>query len=153
VKSLQLEQRPIDPFEQKESAKDSPLKHVSQDRDKEDTHKVDGGKGHDKLKNRRPKLSFKELLAKYEKIAEANVTNRSKKVQSSKLPPKHKSREWNWQGDRSHTTRTYSPFEQPIPMSYVSQPTYFYPYSSWGWFDQEAHVPLYFRPQYVVCTS
>jgi len=91
VKSLQLEQRSIDPIEQKESAKDSLLKHVSQVGDKEDAHKVDGGKGRDKLKNRRPKLSFKELLAKYEKIAEVNVTNPSKKVQSSKLPPKHKS--------------------------------------------------------------
>jgi hypothetical protein len=34
-------------------------------------------------------------------------------------------------------------------MSYGSQPTYFYPYSSWGWFDQEAHIPSYFRPQYM----
>ena len=149
MKSLQFEQRPIDPIEQKESAKDSPLKYVSQVGDKEDSHKVDGGKGRDKLKNRRPKLSFKKLLAKYEKIVEANVTNRSKKVQSSKLPPKHKSQEWNWQGNRSHAAATYSPFEQPIPMSYVSQHADFHPNSSWGWFDQEAHVPSYFRPQYV----
>jgi len=148
-KSLQLEQRPIDAIEQKESAKDSPLKHVSQDGDKEDAHKVDGGKSHDKLKNRRPKLSFKELLAKYEKIAEANVTNRLKKVQSSKLPPKHKSQEWNWQGDRSHTAATYYPFERLISKSYVPQPAYFHSYSSWGRFDQEAHVPSYFNPQYV----
>jgi hypothetical protein len=34
-------------------------------------------------------------------------------------------------------------------MSYGPQPTYFYPYSSWGWFDEEAHVPPYFRPEYV----
>jgi hypothetical protein len=79
-----------------ESAKDPPLKHVCQDGEKEDAHKADGGKGRDKLKSRRPKLSFEELLAKYEKIAEANVTNRPKKVQSSKLPPKHKFQEWNW---------------------------------------------------------
>ena len=65
------------------------------------------------------------------------------------MPPNRKSQEWNWQGDRSHTTATYSPFEQPITMSYGPQPVYFYPYSSWGWFDQEAHVPSYFRPQYV----
>ena len=38
---------------------------------------------------------------------------------------------------------------QPIPMSYGPQPTYFYPYSSWGWFDEEAHVPSYFRSQYI----
>jgi hypothetical protein len=94
VKSLQLKQKPIDPIEQGESAKDPPLEHVCQDGEKkEDAHKADGGKGRDKLKNRRPKLSFRELLAKYEKIAEANVTNRLKKIQSSKSPSKHKFQE------------------------------------------------------------
>jgi hypothetical protein len=91
VKSLQLEQKSIDLVEQGESAKDPPLEHVYQDAEKEDSHKVNEGKGRDKLKNRRPKLSFEELLAKYEKIAEANVNNRPKKVPSSKLPPKCKS--------------------------------------------------------------
>jgi hypothetical protein len=118
VKSLQLEQKPIDPIEQGESAKNPPLEHVYQDGKKEDSHKVNERKGRDKLKNRRPKLSFKKLLAKYEKIAEANVNNRPKKVPSSKLNPKCKSQEWNWQGHRSHAAATYSPFEQPIPMSY-----------------------------------
>jgi len=83
VESLQLKQRPIDPVEQGESAKDLPLEHVCQDREKkEDAHKADGGKGRDKQRSRRLKLSFEELLAKYEKIAEANVTNRPKKIQS-----------------------------------------------------------------------
>jgi hypothetical protein len=82
VKSLQLKQKSIDPIEQGKLTKDPPLKHVYQDEEKkEDAHKADGSKGKDKLKNRRLKLSFKELLAKYEKIAEANVTNRPKKVQ------------------------------------------------------------------------
>jgi hypothetical protein len=106
------------------------LEHVCQDgEEKEDAHKVVGGKGRDKQRSRRPKLSFEELLAKYEKIAEANVVNRPKKVQSSKLPPKRKSQVWNWQGDRFHTTATYLPFEQSIPMSYGRQPTYYHPYS------------------------
>ena len=92
MKSLQLKQKAIDPVEQGVLAKDPPLEHVCQDREKkEDAHKAIGGKGHDKQKSRRPKLSFKELLAKYKKVAEANVTNHPKKVQSSKLPPKRKS--------------------------------------------------------------
>jgi hypothetical protein len=96
VKSLQLKQRSIDPIEQVESAKDPPLKHVCQDgEEKEDVHKSIGGKGCDKQKSRRPKLSFEELLAKYKKIAEANVTSRSRKVQSSRLLLKPKSQEWN----------------------------------------------------------
>jgi hypothetical protein len=94
VKSLWLKQRPIDPNEQGELAKDPPLEHVCQDGEEEDdAHKAIGGKGHDKQRSRRPKLSFEELLTKYEKIAEANVVNRPKKVQSSKLPPKRKSQE------------------------------------------------------------
>jgi hypothetical protein len=34
-------------------------------------------------------------------------------------------------------------------MSYGPQPAYFHPYSSWAWFDEETHLPLYFRPQYI----
>jgi hypothetical protein len=64
-----------------------------------------------------------------------------------------KSQEWTWQGDRSHVAATYSPFEQPIPMSNGSQSIYFHPYSSWGWFDQVAHIAPYFRPQYVEYTA
>jgi hypothetical protein len=140
----------IDPIEQGESAKDPPLEHVCQDRENtEDAHKAHGGKGRDKQRSRRLKLSFEELLAKYEKKAEANITNQPKKVQSSRLPPKRKSQEWNWQGSRSHVAATYSSFKQPIPKSYEPQPTYFHPYLYWGWFDQEAHVPPYFRPQYI----
>jgi hypothetical protein len=38
------------------------MEHVYQDGEKkEDSHKVNECKGRDKLKNRRPKLSFKEL--------------------------------------------------------------------------------------------
>ena len=103
---------PIDPVEQGESAKDPPFEHVFQDgEEKEDAHKAFGGKSRDKQKSRRPKLSFEELLTKYKKEAEANVANWPKKVQSSRLPPKHKSQEWNWQGDKSHAAATYSPFE------------------------------------------
>jgi hypothetical protein len=130
VKSLRLEQKPIDSIEQGESAENPPLEHVCQDKKKgEDAHKANGGKGHGKQRTRRPELSFEELLAKYEKIGEANIANRSKKVQSSKLPPKHKSQEWNWQGNRSHAAATYYPLEQSIPMYYGSQPTHFHPYS------------------------
>ena len=83
MKSLQLKQRSIDPVKQGESAKDPPLKHVRQDEEKRvDAHIAIGGKGHDKQKSRRSKLSFEELLAKYKKEAEANVANRPKKLQS-----------------------------------------------------------------------
>ena len=83
MKSLQPKQRPIDHIEQGESSKDPPLKHVYQDEEKRvDAHIDIGGKGRDKQKSRRSKLSFEELLAKYKKEAEANVANRPKKLQS-----------------------------------------------------------------------
>ena len=43
------------------------MEHVCQDGKKEDARKANGGKGHDKQRSRRLKLSFEELLAKYEK--------------------------------------------------------------------------------------
>jgi hypothetical protein len=68
------------------------LKHVYQEGEKnKDAHRVDGGKGRDKHKSKRPKHGFDELLAKYKKKAESNVTNRPRKGQS--LPPKRKSQE------------------------------------------------------------
>jgi hypothetical protein len=73
------------------------MEHVYQDGEKkEDAHNADGGKGHGKQRTRRPELIFEKLLAKYEKIGEANIANRPKKVPSSKLSPTRKSQEWNW---------------------------------------------------------
>jgi hypothetical protein len=121
VKFLQLKQNLIDSLKQEESTKNPSLEHVCQDREeKEDAYKAIGGKGRDKHKSRRSKLSLEELLAKYNKIAKANVTNRLKKVQSPRLPPKHKSQKCNWQGDRSYAAATYSSLEQPIRKSYGS---------------------------------
>jgi hypothetical protein len=34
-------------------------------------------------------------------------------------------------------------------MYYGPQPTYFHPYSPWGWFGEETHLPSYYRPQYI----
>ena len=101
------------------------MEHVYQDREKEDARKANGGKGRDKQRSKRPKLSFEELLAKYEKIGESNVTNQPKKVHSSKLPPKRKSQEWNRQGDKPHAAVIYSSFMQPIPMSLDHNPHIF----------------------------
>jgi hypothetical protein len=34
-------------------------------------------------------------------------------------------------------------------MYYRPQPTHFHSYSPWGWFDEETHLPSYYRPQYI----
>ena len=65
------------------------MEHVFQDgEEKEDAHKAIGGKGHDKQKSKRLKLSFEELLAKYKKVAEANVTSLPKKGPIIKIASK-----------------------------------------------------------------
>jgi hypothetical protein len=58
---------------------------------------VDGGKDSVKHNGRNPKLTFDEQLAKYQKDNESKRANRSNKVKSSRLPPKHNSRNWNRQ--------------------------------------------------------
>jgi hypothetical protein len=50
---------------------------------------ANGGKDHGKHNGKRPKLTFDELLAKYQKDNEVKRANRSNKVKSSRLPPKH----------------------------------------------------------------
>ena len=71
------------------------MKHAYQDKEKKAyDHRADGGKDHDKHQSKMPKLSFDELLAKYKKISKANVANRPRKVQLSRLLPKPQ--EWNW---------------------------------------------------------
>jgi hypothetical protein len=72
---------------------------------------ANGGKDHVKHNGKRPNLTFDELLAKYQKHNEAKCANRSNKVKSSTLPPKHNFGNWNRQGKSFHAVATYSPFE------------------------------------------
>jgi hypothetical protein len=58
---------------------------------------ANGGKDHGKHNGKRPKLTFDKLLAKYKKDNEVKRANRSNKVKSSRLPPKHNSGNWNRQ--------------------------------------------------------
>jgi len=49
---------------------------IKMGRKRRDVHRADKGKGHDKYKSKRPKLSFNELLAKYKKEGEANIAKK-----------------------------------------------------------------------------
>ena len=85
-------------------------------------------------------------MAKYLKQNEAKHANRSNDDKSSKMPPKHNSRSWNWQGEKFHSATSYSPLRSSMPVPYSPHPTSFQPYSSWGWNDPWAHTASYFRP-------
>jgi hypothetical protein len=89
-----------------------------------------GGKDHVKHNGKKPKLTFAELLAKYQKDNEAKRTGRLNKVKSSRLPPKHNSGNWNRQGKGFHSATTYSSFEPLMPVSYAPYSTNAHHYSS-----------------------
>ena len=111
--------------------------------------KTNRGKDRCKHKSKKPKPSFDELLAKYLKENEAKCANRSNDDKSSKMPPKHNSRSWNWQGEKFHSAASYSPLRPSVPIPYAPCPTDFHDYSSWGWDDSWAHTPSYFRPYHL----
>jgi hypothetical protein len=96
---------------------------------------------------RKPMLSFEELLVKYQNMTEAK-TAKEQAMSNHQNCPKRKSQDWNWQENKFYTT-TKRPFEQPILKPYGPPSTGLHPYSAWGWFNQGAHVPPYFRPYYV----
>ena len=97
---------------------------------KSERPKINGGEDRNKHKNRKPKLSFDELLAKYLKENEAKY--RSNNVKSSRLPPKYNFGSWNWQRKNIHSATPYSPLGPSMALPYSTHPTSFHRYSSWG---------------------
>jgi hypothetical protein len=102
-----------------------------------------GGENHDKQKGKRLKVTFEKLLAKcHEQIKAKDVdqTGIAKPsrahLKPSKSPLKRKSRNQDWGGEEFHASATYPLFGSPIPMQYGSAPSYFHPYTSWGWYVQ-----------------
>jgi hypothetical protein len=108
-----------------------------------------GGKDHVKHNGKKPKLTFAELLAKYQKDNEAKRTDRTNDVKYSRFPRRHNYGNWNQQRKGFHSATTYYPFEPSMPVSYAPYPTSDHPYSSWGWSDSWTHTPSYFRPYHV----
>jgi len=116
---------------------------------KSERPKINGGEDRNKHKNRKPKLSFDELLAKYLKENEAKRANQSDDVKSSRVPPKHNFGSWNWQRKIFYPAALYSPLGPSMPIPYAPHPTSLHPYSSSGWDNSWAHTPSYLRPYHV----
>jgi hypothetical protein len=112
-----------------------------------------GGEGHDKQKDKRSKVTFEQLLAKYHKQIKAKGVNQTSNAKSSKAPlkslrspQKRKPRNQDWRGEGFHSSTTYPPFRLPMPMQYGSAPSYFHPYPPWGRYDSNTYSSSYFRP-------
>jgi hypothetical protein len=107
---------------------------------------VKGGAGCDKHKGERPKLTFTELMAKYVKMRDAKIAAQPSNMKPSRSPLRHKSKEWNQQGIKSHTSMPYPPMVSITSMPYGPSPTSFHPYSSWGWYGTWAQPLSYYAP-------
>ena len=110
---------------------------------------VNGGKGQVEHNGKKLKLTFDELLAKYQKDNEAKRANQLNDAKSSRLPPKHNYGNWNRQRKSFQSASSYSPFESSMPVSYAPYSTSVHPYSPWEWSHAWVHTPSYFRPHHV----
>ena len=99
---------------------------------KSERPKTNIGEDHNRRKGRKLKLSFDELLAKYLRENEAKRANRSNDVKSSRLSPKPKSRNWNWQKKNLHAAASYFPLGPSMPIPQAPHPTSLDRYSSRG---------------------
>jgi hypothetical protein len=109
-------------------------------------HGAKGSDGRDKHKGKKPKLTFNELMAKYVKMRNTRTASQPSSVKPSRSPPRCKSKKWNWQGNKSHTSMPYPPVVPITSMPYGPSPTGFYPYSSWGWYGIWEQPLSYYTP-------
>ncbi|TVU01230.1 hypothetical protein EJB05_53320, partial [Eragrostis curvula] len=110
-------------------------------------------KGRDKHKGKRPKLTFKELLAKYVKERDIKSARRPNKVKQSWSPPNCKYGDWNWREKEVPTTVPYPYFGLPMLMSCGPSPNGFHSYSSWRSDGSWAHPPSYYGPYNQRCIA
>jgi hypothetical protein len=75
--------------------------------------------GHIEVKQKtlkRPKLSFKELLAKYKKQADAKSASQSDNFKQSRSYPRRDSNGLNRQQENFHISTSFQPYEHPMHM-------------------------------------
>jgi hypothetical protein len=109
-------------------------------------HGAKGGDGRDKHKGKKLKVTFNELMAEYVKMRDTRIASRPSSVKLSRSPPRRKSKKWNRQGNKSHTSMPCPPMVMITSISYEPSPTSFHPYSSWGWNGTWAQPLSYYAP-------
>jgi len=113
-----------------------------------DACKIKESKGQGKHKNKKPKVTFAQLLEKYQKMSEEKSAYRPTNAKASRSPPRRKSEDRYWQSENYNATYSYPYFGPPMSMPWIPPYANFYPYSSWGRYDSSAHSPSYFRPSH-----
>ena len=102
-------------------------------------------KGRSKRKGKKPKVTFVQLLEKYQKISEEKIAYRPNNSKASRSPPRHKSEDQYWQSENFSATYSYPYFGPPIPMSWILPYAYLNKYPSRDKYNSRAHYPSYYR--------
>ena len=111
-----------------------------------DASKTKGDKGRNKHKHKKSKVTFAQLLDKYQKKSEENGAYRPSNTKASRSPPRRKSKDRYWQEENFNATCSYPYFGPPMPMSWMPPYAHVDRYSSWDRYDTIAHSSSYSRP-------
>ena len=115
---------------------------------KTDTCTIKESKGNGKHKGKRPKVTFTQLLEKYQKISEAKSAYRPSEIKASKSPPRHKTEDRDWRRKKLSKQTPYPPFGPPMPMSWIPPHVVYYSDQSWNKYKSRAHRPSYSKPHH-----
>ena len=113
-----------------------------------DASKNKGDKGHNKHKHKKSKVTFAQLLDKYQNKSEENDAYRSSNAKASRSPPRRKSKDQYWQEGNFNPTCSYHYFGSPMPMPWMPPYAHVDRYSSWDRYNIMAHSPSYSRPSH-----
>ena len=113
-----------------------------------DESKPKENKGRNKRKCKRSKITFAELLDKYQKKSEEKNAYRPNHAKKPRSPPRRKYEDRYWQSENFNATYSYPYFGPPMPMLWMPPYAHVDPYSSWDRYDTRAHSPSYFRPSH-----
>mgnify|MGYP007017564297 FL=1 len=113
-----------------------------------DESKPKENKGRNKRKCKRSKITFAELLDKYQKKSEEKNAYRPNHAKKPRSPPRRKYEDRYWQSDNFNATYSYPYFGPPMPMPWMPPYAHIDPYPSWDRYDTRAHSPSYFRPSH-----
>ena len=113
-----------------------------------DERKPKENKGRNKRKCKRSKITFAELLDKYQKMSEEKNANRPNHAKKPRSPPRRKYEDWYWQSDNFNATYSYPYFGPPMPMPWMPPYAHIDSYPSWDRYDTRVHSPSYSRPSH-----
>ena len=105
-------------------------------------------KDRNKRKGKRSKITFAELLDKYQNKSEEKSAYWSSSSEASRSPRRRKSEDRYWQSENLNAAYSYPYFGPLMPMSWIHPYAHVNQYPSFDRYDTVAHSPSYFRPSH-----